>query len=204
LFLGGDSQYSVYDGRTAGVPLLLRSRTLPRLARLKLHELADARVLSALSEWPDLPRLEELHLTDDYSGRLWPADFAPAVPLRCLRHLSGVALQTESDVDSFLRIASGAPLRRLGLTLQAEHTNDGIVHHLNFSTVDRLLRAPALRGLESLSLDFDDYIELASHGLPQLADATLLPRLRNLSVHGDRPPEALEALRARFGPRLNG
>jgi uncharacterized protein (TIGR02996 family) len=203
LSLRGDSQDDVYGGRTAGVRRLLRPGALPRLARLDLHEVADEKVLAALASWPGLSRLEKLALTDDYHGRLWPGDFAPAHPLEGVTQLDGLRIVTEADADTFLGMPGLEGLRHLSLSLGADFTEDRRLERISAQAIERLLRSPRLHRLTSLSLLVDDSWTMLGHVPALFTDAAFMPGLRKLHMQADGSPQnAVEVLRRRFGLRL--
>jgi uncharacterized protein (TIGR02996 family) len=207
LDLSGDSQSGAYRG--SGVFLgLFRPGVMPRLARLRLHEVGDPPLRQALAAWPGLSRLESLDLADDYCGRFRPADFPAAHPLTCLRSLDGVTLTSDEDCERFLALPGLENLTSLQLSFLGHYDRtthrytDAVV--LTEATADRVIRSDRLTRLTELTLGFGYTRRVEFHVAPQLADPAVLPRLRKLRLYAmrdgssaDRP--SLAGLRARFG-----
>jgi uncharacterized protein (TIGR02996 family) len=210
LDLSGDSQSGAY--RSSGVFRgLFRPGVMPRLARLRLHEVGDPRLLEALAAWPGLSRLESLDLGDDYHGRFKPTNFAPEHPIGRLRRLEGVILSTDEDVDQFLALPGLENLTSLQVSFLGHY--DRAIHRytdavvLTEAAADRLIRSERLARLTDLTLGFGYTRRVEFHIAPQFADPAVMPRLRTLHLYvsrdgtsADRP--GIAGVQARFGLRL--
>ena len=205
LDIRGDSQYEVYSGRTAGVRSLLRPGVLPRLTRLRLHEVCDGRTRAALAEWGGLTRLEALELTDDYHGRQVLDDFDPVRPPERLRVAGGVILMTPADVGRFLGWPRLERLERLHVSFASEYAGGHeFVARIDPATAEQAVRSGRLDNLTELRLGFHEAPAVKARLAGVLADPAVLPRLRRLTFYGGSghgSPD-LSGLRARFGPRL--
>ena len=210
LDLSGDSQGGAYDN-SAVFRGLFRPGVMPRLARLRLHEVGDPKLLGALAAWPGVSRLESLDLGDDYHGRLKPTNFAPARPLGCLRQLEGVILSTDEDVDRFLALPGLDHLTALQVSFLGHYDRttyrytDAVV--LTEAAADRLIRSDRLARLTDLTVGFGYTRRVEFHVAPQFADPAVMPRLRTLRLYvsrdgssADRP--GIAGVRARFSLRL--
>jgi uncharacterized protein (TIGR02996 family) len=212
LSLAGDSQYEVYSGATAGACALFGGNVMRRLTALRLHEIGDRQVLTALACWPGLARLESLELTDDYHGRLNLTNFPVGPSVARLRTLRGVIVSTDEDVERFLTLPGLENLTSLQLSFlghydRATHRyTDAVV--LTEAAVDRLLRSERLARITNLTLGFGYTRRIEFHVVPQFSDPGLMPRLRTVRLYvgrdgrsDDRP--RLDTVRARFGNRLS-
>lgn len=210
LDLSSDSQGGAYES-SAVFRGLFRPGVLPRLTRLRLHEVGDSPLLAALAAWPGLSRLDSLDLGDDYHGRLRPTNFAPEHPLGCLRHLEGVILSTDEDVDRFLALPALENLTSLQVSFLGHY--DRTIHRytdpglLTEAAVDRLIRSQRFGRLTELTLGFGYIRRVEFHVAPQFADPAVMPRLRTLHLYGSRDGSSADrpdiaGVRARFGLRL--
>ena len=205
LSISGDSQYEVYSGRTAGIRSLFGPRSMPKLARLRLHEACDSDVLETLEKWQGIGRLESLELTDDYHGRLRLARFDPKAALGRLHELRGVILITDADVERFLGLPCLERLRRLKLSFVAEYAGPNVyLERVSVAAAERLVRTARFSRLAELELGFH-YVPNVHARLAELVpDSSVLPGLRSLKFYGSfgNAPVPVEGLRARFGSRV--
>jgi hypothetical protein len=207
LSISGDSQYEVYSGRTQGIRALFRSERLRKLTALRLHEACDRETLQALAEWAGTRRLESLTLTDDYHGRLVAGWFDPQRPAERLRRLEGVVLCNDEDVARFLAMARLTRVGRLQLSFCPDYDPDAQVsfQRLSPDAAERVVRSPGLVNVTEATFGFRHLPDVATRLGQVLADPAVMPRLRQLKLYGgygDDLPR-VEALRARFGPRLH-
>lgn len=208
LAVGGDSQYEVYAGRTAGIRAQLFGDAMPRLTRLRLHEACDDRVLAALSAWRGLERLESLELTDDYHGRLRPDRLDPEYPPERLRALRGVVCDTDEDAERLLSLPRLERLAHLDLSFSGRFVAATQTYHqrVSVAAAERVVRSGRFANLTSLRLGFNQIPAIEARLARVLAEPGVMPRLRRVRVHGDENyrTEFGAALRARFGRRFDG
>jgi uncharacterized protein (TIGR02996 family) len=192
---------------TSGIRSLFGPKSMPRLRRLRLHELLERPLSARLAEWQRLPHLEALDLGCDYYGRLVPSRFAPAVQNARWQYLEGVLIQTDEEMNLFLQHFPLNQLRSLALGIGSRFDPDArqMITDVTPAAVERLLRSPRLAGLCHLELRFAERGPVESHAAELLADPGILPRLRTLRCGHfyafTNHPET-EALRRRLGAGL--